>query len=277
MSLQHRFQENLNAIETVKTLSNKAITQTEIEALKKYSGWGGFSSYFTDEKNSKRIEELKSIVTRDEYESLYRGVLDAFYTPVEVSEFIYSIFKSAGLKSHHSIIDPALGLSSLVKPYMGENQITGIEKDLLTSRIVSAAYPEINVKKTAFEKTTLLNDSFDVSVVNPPFGDHQVFDIFEKEISKLPIHEYFTLKTLKLLKPGGVMALVVTSSMLDKVDNKTRLKLLQNARLIGAWRLPKNTFSHTNTNVSTDLIFLQKRDQESMEASFSTQEREFRG
>ena len=276
MSLTTRFNSNIQAIKIIKGLKGSPARLSERNVLKKYSGWGGFSSFFSDPENSDSIEQLKSLVSSDEYESLYQGVLHSFYTPAALSDFIFDCFKKAGITQNHKVLDPAVGLGSLVLPWVGKAKIDAVEKDSLTAQIMAAAHPEIHVLNKPFESADDIElGAYDALVSNPPYGDFRVFDALDKRRSKLPIHEYFALKSLDYLKPDGVMALVVTSSLLDKSNDSTRRELMQNASLLGAWRLPTSTFKDTNTSVSTDLILLKKRSSPVLTDSLSDLESEF--
>ena len=275
MSLSQRYTDNVKAITLLKELGAKSATEDQISILAKYTGWGGFSSWFTDIENADKIDHLHSITSEDEFNSLFRGILDAFYTPQPISACIFEHFKACGLKSSHKVLDPAFGLGSLAKPFMGNANVYGIEKDILTAQISKKVYPQANIKQQGFEENSFPNKYFDAIVCNPPFGSHTMIDPLEKHYSSLSIHEHFILRSLDLLAEKGLFALIVTSGFLDSHNaktTKTRKLIDDRTNIKNIFRLPTSTFNASGTSVSVDLLILEKKSDE--EITFSLTEGE---
>lgn len=259
MSLLTRFEANVAAIAALKDGAS------DIETMRRYSGWGGFSSFFEDETQAHRIEELKELVTQAEYESLYMGVLDAFYTPEPIARIVAQVFLDSGLTNAHRVLDPAIGLMGMVSPLQGQAKIVGLEKDLITAQIVKAINANdssVEIRNTGFEKVLEPSGTFDAAIFNPPYGEQRVFDPMSASLSKHPIHQFFILKAMDLLAEGGVMAVLVSASFMDSEGEKAkeaRWAVSKEMDLLAGYRLPSSTFADTNTAVVTDLLFLRKR------------------
>lgn len=256
-----RFSNNISAIRLLNKLRSeeRSATAEEQAVLAKYVGWGGLSECF-NEKHSK-YQELKSVLSPDDYSSASRSTLTAFFTPPVVIKAIYKAVSNLGFETG-SILDPACGTGhffGLLPEHMQDSRLYGIELDNITGRIAKELYPNANIAIQGFEDTTIPNNYIDVAVGNVPFGPVKVFD---KAYNKhhLYIHDYFFVKTLDKVRPGGIVAFVTSKGTMDKKNSKVRKMLAEKAELLGAIRLPNNTFkSAAGTDVTSDILFLQKR------------------
>ncbi len=257
-----RYENNIAAIRLLKKLdkSNQVATAEEQEILSKYVGWGGLADCF-DQKNS-RYEELKSLLTETEYESARESTLTAFYTPPVVIKAIYETIDKMGFTSGN-ICDPACGIGhfmGLLPDKMKSSNLYGVELDDVSGRIARHLYQKASIAVQGFEKTSFSDNFFDVMVGNVPFGQFKVPD---KRYDKhnFSIHDYFFARSLDKVRPGGVVAFVTSSFTMDKKNSNVRKYIAQRADLLGAIRLPNNTFKGAaGTEVTSDILFLQKRD-----------------
>ncbi len=256
-----RYDNNINAIKLLKELEEygRNATSEEQETLSKYVGWGGLSDAFID--GCERQKELEELLTQTEYENARASVNTAFYTPPVVIKSIYKKLADMGF-TNGSILDPACGTGNffgLLPEFMNKSKLYGVELDSLTGRIAKKLYPNANIQVKGFEKTNIQNNYIDVAVGNVPFGNFSVFDPEYNKL-RLKIHDYFFVKTLDKVRPGGIVAFVTSKGTLDKKDNSVRKLLSEKAELLGAVRLPNDTFKRAaNTEVVSDILFLQKR------------------
>ncbi len=266
-----RFQNNIAAIRLLKKLESedRAATHVEQEILDKYVGWGGLDKAFDPRNTSweKEYQELKALLTDDEYESARESTLTAFFTPPEVSHAIYAGLSKLGFQ-RGNILDPCCGTGKFLGALpesMSESQLYAIEKDSISGRIAKKLYPDANIQIRGYEETPLQDNLFDVAVGNVPFGDFKLYDNrYNKQ--NLLIHDYFFAKTLDKVRPGGIIAFVTSQGTMDKKNSKFREYLSQRADLLGAIRLPNDTFhGNAGTDVTTDILFLQKREQPTIE------------
>lgn len=263
---KHRFQSNIEAIRILKQCEeeNRQALPEEQEILAKYVGWGGLSNAFDSENEEWKNEyaQLKEILTPDEYSSAQETVLTSFYTPPAVIQSVYKVIKNTGLKEGN-ILDPGCGIGNfhgLIPESMKNVKMYGIEQDSVSGRIAKLLYPENQIDITSYENTDLPDNFFDVSVGNIPFGSYQIAD---KKYDRLGlyVHDYFIVKTLDKLRPGGIMAVITTKGTMDKKSSDVRKYIAQRAELLGAIRLPDNTFSkNAGTRITSDILFLQKRE-----------------
>ncbi len=257
-----KYQANVTAIRLLKRLESehRLATQEEQQILSKYVGWGGLADCF-DEKHS-RYSELKSLLTDEEYESARESTLTAFYTPPVVIRSMYKALENMGLKQGN-ILDPAMGIGNfegMLPDNLSDCKVYGIEIDSISGRIAQQLYQKNSVAIQGYEDTTLPDSFFDVAIGNVPFGQFKVMD---KKYDKhnFLIHDYFFAKTLDKVRPGGVIAFVTSSGTMDKRNSSVREYIAQRADLLGAIRLPDNTFkANAGTEVTSDILFLQKRD-----------------
>ena len=261
-----RFQNNVAAIRLLKELEADArlANREEQEVLARYVGWGGLADAFDSNKRnwSEEYKELKDLLTEDEYAAARESTLTAFYTPVEVTDAIYSVLGNLGF-TKGNVLDPGCGIGSFsgrMPASMSKSKVYGIEKDDLSGRIARQLYQKNNITIEGYEDTRLPDNFFDVAVGNVPFGNFKVNDKRYDKLN-LQIHDYFFAKTLDKVRPGGVIAFVTSSGTMDKQSTEFRRYLSQRADLLGAIRLPNNTFkTNAGTDVTSDIIFLQKRD-----------------
>lgn len=263
-----KFKANISAIKTLKNIEaeKRVATPEEQEIISKYTGWGGLQNAFDSRKDNWNNEyaELKSLLTDDEYSSAKASVLDSFYTPPFVIDSIYKALGNMGFEGG-KILDPATGvgnfLGKMPESISAKSEITAVEKDSISGRIAKALYPNANVNISGFEDMIYPDNTFDVAVGNIPFGDFKLSDRnYDKH--NFMIHDYFFAKAIDKIHPGGIIAFITSKGTLDKANQKVRKYISERADLIGAIRLPNNTFkSYAGTEVTSDIIFLQKREE----------------
>ena len=257
-----RFQHNLDAIRTLKTVEaeNRTATAEEQAVLAQYVGWGGLASFF-EEKNP-RYAELKDLLTDAEYAAARESTLTAFYTPPVVIRSIYAALRQMGFKQGN-ILEPSCGIGNflgMLPESMSGSKLYGVELDDLSGRIARQLYQRSSIAVQGYEKTAFPDNFFDVAIGNVPFGQ---FHVADKRYDRLnfPIHEYFIAKSMDQVRPGGVVAFVTSSFTMDKQTASARKYIAQRAELLGAIRLPNNAFkAAAGTEVVSDILFLQKRD-----------------
>lgn len=265
-SPREKFNNNVEAIRVLKKCEeeNRFATPQEQEILSKYVGWGGLPQAF-DEKDyswSNEYSILKNLLDEKEYSQARESTLTAFYTPPVVIRSMYKALENMGLKTGN-ILEPSCGVGNFIGmlPDSLENcKLYGVELDSISGRIARQLYQKSTVAVQGYEDTNLPNSFFDVAVGNVPFGDFKVLDKkYDKH--KFLIHDYFFAKTLDKVRPGGVIAFITSKGTLDKENPSVRKYIAQRADLLGAIRLPNNTFkANAGTEVTSDIIFLQKRD-----------------
>lgn len=257
-----RFQRNLDAIRTLKTVEaeSRAATAEEQAVLAQYVGWGGLADFF-DEKNP-RYAELKELLTDAEYAAARESTLTAFYTPPVVIRGIYAALGQLGF-TQGNILEPSCGIGNflgMLPESMSGSKLYGVELDDLSGRIARQLYQKSSIAVQGYEKTAFPDNFFDVAIGNVPFGQ---FHVPDKRYDRLnfPIHEYFIAKALDQVRPGGVIAVVTSSYTMDKRTASARKYIAQRAELLGAIRLPNNAFkAAAGTEVVSDILFLQKRE-----------------
>ena len=257
-----RYANNVAAIRLLKQLEaeNRLATAEEQEVLAKYVGWGGLADCF-DPKHS-RYEELKSLLSETEYAAARESTLTAFYTPPVVIRSIYAALGQMGFRQGN-VLEPACGVGhflGMLPEGMAESKVYGVELDDVSGRIARQLYPRSSISVRGYEKMDFPDNFFDVAVGNVPFGQFKVQDRRYDRLN-LSIHEYFFAKTLDKVRPGGVVAFVTSSYTMDKRTSNVRKYIAQRAELLGAIRLPNDTFkAAAGTEVVSDILFLQKRD-----------------
>ena len=266
-----KYKANVEAIRLLKTLDaeQRQATAEEQEILSRYVGWGGISQVF-DEKNedwAKEYAELKSRLTADEYKEARASTLNAFYTSPTVIKAMYEALDNMGL-SKGNVLEPSCGVGNfmgLVPDSMEKIRMYGVEIDSISGRIAQQLYQKNKIAVQGFETMQFPDSFFDCVVGNVPFGNYKVPDKRYDRHNFL-IHDYFIAKSLDLVRPGGVVAVVTSSGTLDKKDSSVREYLANRADLVGAIRLPNNAFQrNANTSVVADILFLQKRDRAAVE------------
>ena len=265
-SPRENFNNNVEAIRVLKKCEeeNRFATPQEQEILSKYVGWGGLPQAF-DEKDfswSNEYNILKNLLDEKEYSQARESTLTAFYTPPVVIRSMYKALENMGLKTGN-ILEPSCGVGNFIgmlPDSLEDCKLYGVELDSISGRIARQLYQKLTVAVQGYEDTNLPNSFFDVAVGNVPFGDFKVLDKnYDKH--KFLIHDYFFAKTLDKVRPGGVIAFITSKGTLDKENPSVRKYIAQRADLLGAIRLPNNTFkANAGTEVTSDIIFLQKRD-----------------
>lgn len=265
-SPREKFNNNVEAIRVLKKCEeeNRFATPQEQEILSKYVGWGGLPQAF-DEKDyswSNEYSILKNLLDEKEYSQARESTLTAFYTPPVVIRSMYKALENMGLKTGN-ILEPSCGVGNFIgmlPDSLEDCKLYGVELDSISGRIARQLYQKSTVAVQGYEDTNLPNSFFDVAVGNVPFGDFKVLDKkYDKH--KFLIHDYFFAKTLDKVRPGGVIAFITSKGTLDKENQSVRKYIAQRADLLGAIRLPNNTFkANAGTEVTSDIIFLQKRD-----------------
>ena len=263
---KERFRRNIMAIQLLKKCQeeNRFATPEEQIILSKYVGWGGLSEAFDENNSAWATEylELFSVLTPEEYASARESTLTAFYTPPEVITAIYKAMEQMGFKEGN-LLEPSCGIGNFIgmlPDAMQDSKIYGVELDTISAGIAQQLYQKTTIAAQGFEETNLPDSFFDGVVGNVPFGDFKVLDKrYDKH--KFLIHDYFFAKSLDKLRPGGVMALVTSKGTMDKETLAVRKYIAQRAELLGAIRLPNNTFKgNAGTEVVSDILILQKRD-----------------
>ncbi len=260
-----KFENNMRAIRTLKTLEkeNRPASPEDQEVLSQYVGWGGIPQAF-DERNAAwadEYRELKYTLTPEEYEMARASTLNAHYTSPTVIRAIYSAVEQMGFHTGN-ILEPSCGVGNffgLLPETMQNSRLYGVELDSITGRIAQYLYPQADIAVTGFEKTDR-KDFFDLAIGNVPFGAYKVADRQFDRYNFL-IHDYFFAKALDQVRPGGIVAFITSKGTMDKQSSEVRKYIAQRAELLGAIRLPNNAFkANAGTEVTSDIIFLQKRD-----------------
>lgn len=263
---KEKYQNNINAIKILKRCEeeNRFAAKEEQNILSKYVGWGGLSQAF-DENNiqwNNEYKELKSLLTEEEYKNAMESTLTAFYTPPIVIRAMYKALENMGFKNGN-ILEPSCGTGNflgMVPETLKTSNLYGIELDSISGRIARQLYQKSSIAIEGYEKTELPDSFFDVAIGNVPFGDFKLNDK-RYDRNNFLIHDYFFAKTLDKVRPGGIVAFITSKGTLDKENPTVRKYIAQRAELLGAIRLPNSTFkNNAGTEVTSDIIFLQKRD-----------------
>lgn len=263
---KEKFRNNMAAINLLHELEieNRLATPEEQEVLSRYVGWGGLSMAF-DEHNAAWAEEFKELyasLSPEEYRAAMESTLTAFYTPPVVIKAMYDVLDRLGF-SQGNILEPSCGTGNffgLLPESMQNSKLHGVEIDSLTGRIAKQLYQKANIAIEGFEKTNLPDDHFDVVLGNVPFGEIRVNDS-RYNAQKFLIHDYFFAKALDKVRAGGIVMFITSKGTMDKASPEVRKYIAQRAELLGAIRLPDNTFkANAGTEVTSDILILQKRD-----------------
>lgn len=265
---KERYRNNIAAIRLLFSLEEEGrlATKEEQDILAKYVGWGGLSEAFDESKSnwSNEYHELKSLLSEEEYNAARESTLTAFYTPPVVIESIYSIIERFGFH-HGNILEPACGTGNFLGKLpasMESSKLYGIELDSITGRIAKQLYQKANIAVEGYEKTSLPDSFFDVAIGNVPFGQFKVSD---KRYDRLNfnIHDYFFAKTIDKIRPGGLILFVTSKYTMDKANSSVRKYINERCELLGAIRLPNDTFSESaNTKAVSDILILKKRERQ---------------
>lgn len=257
-----RYYNNINAIRLLKKLNSehRLATPTEQVILSQYVGWGGLPQFF--EQSNSHYNELKDLLSDSEYTSARESTLTAFYTPPTVISAVYKVLENMNFKNGN-LLEPSCGIGNFIGMLpitMQDSKVYGVELDTISAGIAQQLYQKSSIAAQGFENVNIPDSFFDGVVGNVPFGDFKVVD---KKYDKhnFLIHDYFFAKSLDKLRPGGVMALITSKGTMDKENSSVRKYIAQRAELLGAIRLPNDTFkSSAGTEVVSDILFLQKRD-----------------
>lgn len=257
-----RYYNNINAIRLLKKLNSehRLATPTEQVILSQYVGWGGLPQFF--EQSNSHYNELKDLLTDSEYTSARESTLTAFYTPPTVISAVYKVLENMNFKNGN-LLEPSCGIGNFIgmlPKTMQDSKVYGVELDTISAGIAQQLYQKSSIAAQGFENVNIPDSFFDGVVGNVPFGDFKVVD---KKYDKhnFLIHDYFFAKSLDKLRQGGVMALITSKGTMDKENSSVRKYIAQRAELLGAIRLPNDTFkSSAGTEVVSDILFLQKRD-----------------
>ena len=264
-----RFKNNVAAIRLVNRLyaENRNPTAEEKKTLARFVGWGGLAQAFDENNESwkKEYDELKSLLSKEDYDNAKSSTLNAYYTPKEVIEGIYSALERLGVKGNNRILEPAMGTGNffgfMPKGIAEGSRLYGVELDNLTGRIAAKLYPQANIQIKGFEDTTFPNDKFDIVVGNVPFGGYGVADTDYNRYN-FKVHDYFLAKSVDKTRPGGVVAVITSKGTMDKLNPSARRYVAERAELLGAIRLPNNAFKQTaGTEAVADILFFRKREE----------------
>ncbi|MBC3899766.1 MAG: hypothetical protein CVU99_13210 [Firmicutes bacterium HGW-Firmicutes-4] len=271
-SPRQKFKANVLAIQTLQEIEKekRMATPDERVILSRYVGWGGLPQAFDSDNIhwKPEVQELKELLSEDEYSSAKGSTLNAHYTAPVIIKAMYGALEQMGYYKGN-ILEPGMGVGhffGLLPDAMKDSKLYGVELDEITGRIAKALYPEANISVCGFEKTQFSNNFFDVAIGNVPFGDYQVYDkAYDKH--SFMIHDYFFAKSLDKVRNGGVLAFITSKGTMDKKSPMVRQYLAERAELIGAVRLPNNAFkANAGTEVTSDIIFMKKRDRKVLAA-----------
>lgn len=261
-----KFRANIEAIKLLKKLEDeeRQASPAEQAILARYSGWGGIPQVFdawNRDWDSER-EELEGLLNYPELESAKDSTLTAYYTPPEIIRFMYEVVIRLGFQGGR-VLEPSLGIGNffgmMPEHLLSRSKLSGVEIDSLSGRISKQLYPDTDIRLVGYEDAKYPKNFFDLVISNVPFGDIPIHDPLYKR-QKFNIHEYFFAKSLDLVRPGGIVAFVTSRYLMDRQNSATRKYLIERADLLGAVRLPSSAFKQSaNTDVTSDVIFLQKR------------------
>lgn len=264
--LKSKFQSNLAAIKLLLNIEsdNRLVTREEQIILNRYVGWGGLSSAFDDSNSiwANEYRELKAALSEEEYKSARASTTTAFYTPPEIIQGIYQALQQFGFQGGN-LLEPSLGIgrffSHIPDTLEHSTKLYGVELDSISGRIARQLYQKADIRICGYEQASFPDNFFDAAIGNIPFGDYKVFDKQYKKYN-LHIHDYFITKTIDKVRAGGVIAFITSKGTLDKANPSVRRYLAERVDLIGAIRLPNTVFKDANTEVTSDIIFFQKRE-----------------
>lgn len=268
-----KIQANINAIKTLLIIEgeNRLARLEEKEILSNYVGWGGLPQIFEKAEEIKspfireKAIELKELLTEEEYNSARASTLNSHYTPNEIIQNMYVAIKNFGFNENIKILETSCGTGNFIgnlPEELRKSKITGVELDSITGRIAKLLYPTATIKINGFEKELLSENNFDLVVGNVPFGEYSIYDKKYNKNNYL-IHDYFINKSIELIKPNGILAVITSKGTLDKKDSSFRREIARKAELIGAIRLPNTAFKKlAGTEVVSDILFFQKLEKE---------------
>lgn len=265
LTKRQKAQRNISALKILKQIENekRPATADERTIMSAYLGWGGIPEIF-DAENASWSEEygiLKSLLTTTEYDSARASTLNAHFTDTAVINAMYDVLHNLGF-TKGNILEPSMGIGNFFSGLpadMSASKLYGVELDPVTGRMAQLIYPDAHIDVKGYEKTDFQNDFFDVAIGNVPFGQYKVLDkAYDKH--NFYIHDYFFAKTIDKVRPGGVIAFITSKGTMDKTNPSVRRYIAQRTQLLGAIRLPNDAFKNAGTSVTSDIIFLKKRD-----------------
>lgn len=265
LTKRQKAQRNISALKILKQIENekRPATADERTIMSAYLGWGGIPEIF-DAENASWSEEygiLKSLLTTTEYDSARASTLNAHFTDKSVIDAMYKVLNNLGF-TKGNILEPSMGIGnffSRLPADMSASRLYGVELDPVTGKMAQLIYPDAHIEVNGYEKTDFQNDFFDVAIGNVPFGQYKVLDnAYDKH--NFYIHDYFFAKTIDKVRPGGVIAFITSKGTMDKANPSVRRYIAQRTQLLGAIRLPNDAFKNAGTSVTSDIIFLKKRD-----------------
>ena len=265
LTKRQKAQRNISALKILKQIENekRPATADERTIMSAYLGWGGIPEIF-DAENASWSEEygiLKSLLTTTEYDSARASTLNAHFTDKSVIDAMYKVLNNLGF-TKGNILEPSMGIGnffSRLPADMSASRLYGVELDPVTGKMAQLIYPDAHIDVKGYEKTDFQNDFFDVAIGNVPFGQYNVLDkSYDKH--NFYIHDYFFAKTIDKVRPGGVIAFITSKGTMDKANPSVRRYIAQRTQLLGAIRLPNDAFKNAGTSVTSDIIFLKKRD-----------------
>lgn len=265
LTKRQKAQRNISALKILKQIEieKRPATADERTIMSAYLGWGGIPEIF-DAENVSWSEEydiLKSLLTTTEYDSARASTLNAHFTDTAVINAMYDVLHNLGF-TKGNILEPSMGIGNFFSGLpadMSASKLYGVELDPVTGRMAQLIYPDAHIEVKGYEKTDFQNDFFDVAIGNVPFGQYKVIDkAYDKH--NFYIHDYFFAKTIDKVRPGGVIAFITSKGTLDKANPSVRRYIAQRTQLLGAIRLPNDAFKNAGTSVTSDIIFLKKRD-----------------
>ena len=265
LTKRQKAQRNISALKILKQTENekRSATADERTIMSAYLGWGGIPEIF-DAENASWSEEygiLKSLLTTTEYDSARASTLNAHFTDTAVINAMYDVLHNLGF-TKGNILEPSMGIGNFfagLPADMNASKLYGVELDPVTGKMAQLIYPDAHIEVKGYEKTDFQNDFFDVAIGNVPFGQYKVLDkSYDKH--NFYIHDYFFAKTIDKVRPGGVIAFITSKGTMDKANPSVRRYIAQRAQLLGAIRLPNDAFKNAGTSVTSDIIFLKKRD-----------------
>ncbi|MGL2831245.1 helicase-related protein [Helicobacter pylori] len=276
-----RYKANIKAIRLLKELQAKQeilkgdyyATLKEQEILAQFSGWGALESYFKKDQHPEEFEELKALLTKDEFRRAYLSARDAYYTPKLVIDSIYQALDRLGFNNDNhqkEIFEPSLGTGKFIAhaPSDKNYRFIGTELDPISANISQFLYPNQVIQNTALENHPFHQD-YDAFVGNPPYGNHKIYSSNDAELSNESVHNYFLGKAIKELKDDGIGAFVVSSWFMDAKNPKMREHIAKNATFLGAIRLPNSVFKATGAEVTSDIVFFKKGVDEATNQNFT--------
>lgn len=265
LTKRQKAQRNISALKILKQIENekRPATADERIIMSAYLGWGGIPEIF-DAENASWSEEygiLKSLLTTTEYDSARASTLNAHFTDTAVINAMYDVLHNLGF-TKGNILEPSMGIGNFfagLPADMNASKLYGVELDPVTGKMAQLIYPDAHIEVNGYEKTDFQNDFFDVAIGNVPFGQYKVLDkSYDKH--NFYIHDYFFAKTIDKVRPGGVIAFITSKGTMDKANPSVRRYIAQRTQLLGAIRLPNDAFKNAGTSVTSDIIFLKKRD-----------------